>query len=441
MSRDLMVGADAVAAELARAVPGVESAARLAALDLAALSDGGRIDALIALQRHQGLWQARELMLLASLEERPLVCIPDAPNALIDFQETREQVATALHVVPDTAGTRLWQAKRMTGHFPHTVKELAAGRVQFMQLRALSELTEPLDERPELEAAVEERVLPRMPEQTCAATKKAIRRAIHAVDPEGAQVRHERAWEDRCTFTAPEAEGMALFGARLAAQDAARVEATLTARAQEAPAEDARTMAQRRADALVELVAGDAAGAVPVSGTGSESGLRRGRAGVLVQVTIPYDSLISTGDAAGELKGYGPITAAQARALAFTPNSIWRRLLIEPTTGRLVKTDPATYRPTAELERHIIARDATCRFPGCPRPAERGQVHHVTEFRRGGRTEEANLIALCTRHHLTVHRAGWKITHDPATGSVTWTSPTGHVSRSEGHHYPLADAA
>jgi hypothetical protein len=434
------IDASGVAAELARVVPGAGSLARLVELDPAALSDGGRIDALIALQRHQGMLQAQELTLLASLEEHPLECIPGAPNALVDFQETREQVAAALHVVPDTAGNRLYEAQRMVGHFPRTLAELAAGRVRLPQLRALSELTIPLGDNTELAAAVEARVLPRMPEQTCAATKKAIRRAIHTVDPDGAQERHERAWADRRTFTAPEGEGMALFGARLAAPDAARIEATLDAHAHAAPEDDPRSMNQKRADALVSIVTDNGgSSAVPETGTPATTALQRGRAGILIQVTVPIDTLIGTSDAPGELRGYGPITATQTRTLAFGPNSIWRRLLTEPKTGRLIKTDPTTYRPTTELQRHIIARDTHCRFPGCPRPADQAEVHHVLPFAHGGPTEERNLIALCKRHHLTTHRARWHLTYQPHTDTVTWTSPTGHVSRNHGHQYHHPD--
>ncbi len=36
------------------------------------------------------------------------------------------------------------------------------------------------------------------------------------------------------------------------------------------------------------------------------------------------------------------------------------------------------------------------------------------------------MIALCRRHHLLKHRANWHVAHDPATGTVHWTAPTGH---------------
>ena len=441
----MLVG-DRLAAELARVVPGGASAALLDGLRGGGLSDAGRIDALVAVHRHLGWLQALELALLADLEDRPLVSIPGHPDALNDFRETREQVAAALHVSPDTAGGKLADARRLVGEFPATVGALAEGRIHFMQAKVLSDLTVPLSHAGadvgELLRAVEERVLPRMPEQAVAATRKAVRRAVVRVDPEGAERRHRVARAERCTFTVPEPDGMALFGARLAAQEAARVEAVLDGRARAAAPDDSRTLGARRADALVELVTGADAGGVPIFGTGSASAARaggvpeigtgsgsRGRVGVAVQVTVPWDVLVGASEAPAELAGYGPITASQARDLAFSTDATWRRLLTEPATGRVVKTDPTAYRPTAELERHVIARDPHCRFPGCARrsSSSRSDLHHVRRFSDGGPTDETNMIPLCRRHHLTAHRAGWRLAYDHSTGAVTWTAPTRHT--------------
>ena len=195
---------------------------------------------------------------------------------------------------------------------------------------------------------------------------------------------------------------MAWFGAPLPAVGALRVDADV--------------------DALVALATRDGE-LVHENGTGSPA--------ATVVVTIPYDTLIGAAETPVDLKGYGPITAAVARALATAPGSIWRRLLVEPATGRAVKTDPTTYRPTTELTRHVIARDTTCRFPGCVRAAGRCDLDHVVPFNHhnpqaGGLTTPDNLIALCRRHHLLKHRTNWQVRHDAAAGTVHWTAPTGH---------------
>ena len=101
-------------------------------------------------------------------------------------------------------------------------------------------------------------------------------------------------------------------------------------------------------------------------------------------------------------------------------------------TGQVLKTDPTTYRPTAEVTRHVTARDPHCRFPGCMRASRRCDLDHVVPFNHakpqaGGPTTPDNLIPLCRRHHLTKHRAGWHIGYNSSSGNVTWTAPTGHT--------------
>ncbi|MFE0252440.1 HNH endonuclease signature motif containing protein [Streptomyces sp. NPDC059010] len=150
-------------------------------------------------------------------------------------------------------------------------------------------------------------------------------------------------------------------------------------------------------------------------------------------MTLPFDILVGDEDGPAELKGYGPIAASQARALAFAPGTVWRRLLTAPETGLLIKTDPTTYRPTAETERHVIARDQHCAFPSCRMPAHRCDLDHVRPFdhrhpERGGQTVPDNLQPLCRRHHrLKTHHPGWRVTRDAHTGTTTWTAPTGHT--------------
>jgi hypothetical protein len=110
--------------------------------------------------------------------------------------------------------------------------------------------------------------------------------------------------------------------------------------------------------------------------------------------------------------------------------------MVTDEVGRLVDYGQRTYRPPAALARHVIARDRTCRGPGCTRPAQKSDLHHVTSFSRGGSTSAANLTALCERHHYAIHNARWRITreHD---GTLTWTAPTGHTYPVPPEAYPI----
>ena len=411
---DRFEAADALAAGLARVVPGADSVAGIAGLEGAELSATGRIDALVAVQRARCWLEAVQIAMLAGLQEQPLTCIPGHPDVLGDFLETQEQVACALRISPDTARARLVEAQQLTARFPATVGLLAEGRVQIMHAKALLEHTATLED--EVASRVEALVLPKLPTQTVGAARKAMARAVLKADPGGAEQRHTRAVEDRRTTVQPHPDGMAWFGALLTAGDAALVDAAVTAHARTLN-EDGRTLPQRCADALVELV----------SGIGTTAAVAP-----TVVVTVPFDTLIGTAEDPADLQGHGPITPAQARALAHRPGSTWRRLITHPATGQVLKTDPTTYRPTAEVTRHVTARDPHCRFPGCTRTSRRCDLDHVIPFNHakpqaGGMTTPDNLIPLCRRHHLTKHRAGWHIGYNSASGNVTWTAPTGHT--------------
>jgi len=74
-------------------------------------------------------------------------------------------------------------------------------------------------------------------------------------------------------------------------------------------------------------------------------------------------------DEPGWLDGYGPITADTARALAADDTGTWRRLVIDPIFGQVIDYGTTRYRPPTHLTELVIARDGTCVFPTCNRPA------------------------------------------------------------------------
>jgi hypothetical protein len=83
------------------------------------------------------------------------------------------------------------------------------------------------------------------------------------------------------------------------------------------------------------------------------------------------------------------------------------------------------------LREFVVARDRTCRFPGCRRKASRCQLDHAEAWNDGGSTSPANVGALCVRHHQLKTLGGWQISDSRADGSCQWTSP-------QGRHYEHA---
>ena len=106
--------------------------------------------------------------------------------------------------------------------------------------------------------------------------------------------------------------------------------------------------------------------------------------GPSVHVVVGAATLLGEDDQPGWLAGYGPISAQTARRIAADPTGTWRRLLTDPRSGRMDELSATTYQVPADMDRHVRARDTTCRWPGCtsPRPALRHRPPHPLARRR-----------------------------------------------------------
>lgn len=74
----------------------------------------------------------------------------------------------------------------------------------------------------------------------------------------------------------------------------------------------------------------------------------------------------------------------------------------------------------------LIARDRGCSFPGCDKPPEWCQRHHVIPWSRGGPTDVDNLTLLCGHHHRTFDAAGWSCV---MRGGLPWWIPPAWLDR------------
>jgi hypothetical protein len=82
--------------------------------------------------------------------------------------------------------------------------------------------------------------------------------------------------------------------------------------------------------------------------------------------------------------------------------------------------------------RAIAVRDGGCCFPGCGRPVNWCESHHLDPWEHGGRTDVARLAALCRHHHSVTHRTGWQM-HATDDGWFQWITPTGRTFWSQRH--------
>jgi Domain of unknown function (DUF222) len=198
---DVLECPEPVAAELATSLPRPEDMAALLLLDPDVLSDAGRINLLVAFERHIALLQAAQQQVLASLDGRALDW---SGTKLIDY--TREQVGAALRLSPGTAERRLSIARALVERLPATLDLLRAGRLTYLHARKLAEAVTPFDDQ--TAAKVEARVLTRAAEQTLSQFGASLRRAVIAADPRRAEQRHEDAIEARRVVFTPQDDGI-----------------------------------------------------------------------------------------------------------------------------------------------------------------------------------------------------------------------------------------
>jgi hypothetical protein len=102
------------------------------------------------------------------------------------------------------------------------------------------------------------------------------------------------------------------------------------------------------------------------------------------------------------------------------------------TDGRSAILDYGTTTRTvpAPLFNALVIRDRHCRYPGCDRPPDRTEAHHIRWITHGGSTCLDNLVLLCTRHHHLLHSPGWHAKLLP-DNTFAVTTPDGRTLKSQ----------
>jgi hypothetical protein len=130
----------------------------------------------------------------------------------------------------------------------------------------------------------------------------------------------------------------------------------------------------------------------------------------------------------------GTLTREMIEQIVFDPDTVFRRLVIDPDSGWVVDAGATTYHPGRQLARIVRKRDLRCRFPGCGPPARFCDLDHVIPYPLG-RTVLANLACLCRRHHRLKTHGHWSLAISPV-GVCTWAElHTGVVHTTEPADY------
>lgn len=387
-----------------------------------------------------------------------------------------DEVGMTLGVSRLEAMNDIARAQRFAHVLPDTLDLLERGRIDLRRAEAIARATAVLPD--DKARAVEASVLPKAPDATLRQVRDRVRRAIARVDPDGEYRRHTKANVERRVSIRSLEDGMAslwFYGAASEIEAAWQMADRL---ARSMPADDERTLDQRRFDLAMQVLQGrltvtemsdvDAVVTDILSGHGYEAtpaeptddradggqseippdvladavaeALSR-RPDVhaivrkpLIHVVVGLDTLLGD-DRPAELVGHGPIDSTSARALA--ASGVLARLVTDPLSGKLLDVGRTTYAPPAALDDHVRARDQVCRGPQCGRRIR--DLDHHQDWALGGETNEHNLFGVCLHHHKLKDADGWQVVAQ-ADRSLTWISPCGRRYTTEPFdHRPFTD--
>ena len=150
------------------------------------------------------------------------------------------------------------------------------------------------------------------------------------------------------------------------------------------------TLEQARSDVLSDLALGRI--------TLDDEPTGRSHGGAVIAVTVPVTSLAGLTDEPGTtFDGEIALPAGLVRELAAQPGTLFHRLLTDPA-GRILDVTELGRFPSERLRLGVQARDGTCAFSTCSRPADLCDLDHEIAHPRGP-TSGSNLRPLCRRHH------------------------------------------
>ncbi len=232
-------------------------------------------------------------------------------------------------------------------------------------------------------------------------------------DPDGPEPRDQQQRRTRSVTLGQDDDGTGILRGELTADLLVKLQTVLSPLAAPRPADangdDTRTPGQRMHDALEDLCdrflrsgtlpdSGGVPATVAVTMTLAQLQERTGR------VTTAFGGDLSIGQLLH--------AACEAEIIPVVLND----------AGGIMAYGRSQRFATAGQTKALRARDRGCTFPGCRRPPQWCQRHHVKEWLRDdGDTDLDNLVLLCAYHHHSFEHWGWQV--QMRDGMPWWTPP------------------
>jgi hypothetical protein len=164
---------------------------------------------------------------------------------------------------------------------------------------------------------------------------------------------------------------------------------------------DQRSLAQRRADALVSMARITLDHLAPIPG--------RKRSRPKVIATIAYLDLL-TGNAGGSLDTNHGRTVVSTETIQRLACDAGIHRLVHGPDGTILDYGRQTRAVSDSMFDLLTIRDHGCRLDGCTAPPSACDAHHAKHWLDLGETELDNLILACWyHHHHLLHEQHWRI--------------------------------
>lgn len=414
------------------------------AVPAAELSDAELTAEVVALRQLADAAEAAYVARLGEFDRRGV----SERDALLS---TKAWARRALRAAPGETGRALRTAKGLRD-LPAVAAALADGRVRPAHAAAI------VDGATLLGGEVIDECADVLLEAAAAGEPSRLRAALRgygaAVDNPRAVREAERRAEGRWLDLASTFDGAVAVHGMLGAEDGALVKAAVDALSAPAGGDDDRSPTQRRADALVEVCRRQITG-TPIPDMGlpaAADSIPSGRPDGHAESAAPAEQRPRSPRVAGSAVSLVVVTdlaTLERRAGGFgrlpdgavLRGETVRRLACDASITRVI-TGPASQpldvgrsrrAATAAQRTALRIRDGGCRFPGCDRPPEWTDVHHVIAWASGGATDVDAMVLLCRKHHTAVHEGGWRI-RTSGPGQFVFVNPRGrHDVSAEDH--------
>ncbi|WP_427016898.1 DUF222 domain-containing protein [Pseudarthrobacter sp. P1] len=126
---------------------------------------------------------------------------------------------------------------------------------------------------------------------------------------------------------------------------------------------------------------------------------------------------LAAGPGSAAVPHSGPIPAAAIRTAACDAGIIPAVLGAE---GEILDVGRSQRLVPPHIRRALLIRDRGCAFPGCDRPPQWTDAHHIVYRSQGGDTSVENCVLLCSYHHHLIHHTGWAV---ESVHGIPWFTP------------------